>query len=113
MKRTFIETLIFTKRWNEQGLTDDDLLELQKFILKNPSAGDIIQGAGGLTKLRFALPNKDKGKSGGIRTLFVDFIQQEKTILINCYGKSEKDDITDNEKAVYKKLIKAIKEELK
>ena len=113
MKRTFIETLIFTKRWNEQGLTDDDLLELQKFILKNPSAGDIIQGAGGLTKLRFALPNKDKGKSGGIRTLFVDFIQQEKTILINCYSKSEKDDLTDKEKAIYKKLIKAIKEELK
>ena len=111
MKRTFIETLIFTKRWAEQGLTDDDLLALQTFILKNPSAGDVIQGAGGLTKLRFALPNK--GKSGGIRTLYVDFIYQEITILINCYSKIEKDDITDKEKAQYKKLIKEIKEELK
>ena len=99
MKRTFIETPILTKRWGELGLADDDLLELQTFILKNPSAGDVTQGTGGLTKLRFAIPNK--GKSGGVRALYVDFIHQEKTIMINCYSKSEKDDITDKEKAIY------------
>ena len=65
MKRTFLETKIFMKRWRELELDDDDLLELQEFILKNPDAGDIIQGAGGLSKLRFALPGT--GKSGGIR----------------------------------------------
>ena len=111
MKRTFLETHIFSKRWSELGLTDCELLELQTFILKNPNAGDIIQGAGGLTKLRFTLP--DTGKSGGVRVLFVDFIHQQKTILINCYSKSEKDNITDKEKAIYKTLIKSIKEELK
>jgi len=111
MKRTFIETLIFTKRWYELSLTDDDLLELQEFILKNPKAGDIIQGTGGLTKLRFSLPNT--GKSGGVRVLFVDFIRQEKVVLINCYSKGKKDNITDKEKALYRSLIKMIKEELK
>ena len=110
MKRTFIETSIFTKRWNEHGLSDDDLLELQTYILKNPGAGDIIQGTGGLTKLRFALPNT--GKSGGIRVLFVDFIQQEKTILVNCYSKNQQNSLTDKEKAAYKTLIKSIKEKL-
>ena len=74
MKRTFVETTIFTKRRNELKLTDDDLLMLQEFILKNPGAGSIMQGTGGLTKLRFALPNS--GKSGGARVLFVDFIRQ-------------------------------------
>ena len=111
MKRTFVETPIFSKRWSELGLTDDDLLVLQTFILRNPSAGDVIQGTGGLTKLRFAIP--DKGKSGGVRALYVDFIQQKKTIMVNCYSKSEKDNISDKEKAIYKKLIKAIKEELR
>jgi hypothetical protein len=111
MKRVYIETPIFSKRWGEQGLTEDDLLELQTFLLKNPDAGDIIQGTGGLTKLRFALPNI--GKSGGARVLYVDFIKQEKTILINCYSKSEKDTISNKEKAIYKTLIKSIKEELK
>jgi hypothetical protein len=111
MKRVFVETPIFTKRWGEQGLTDDDLLELQMFILKNPNAGDIVQDTGGLTKLRFALPNK--GKSGGVRALYIDFLHQEKTIMINYYRKNEKDNITDKEKHIYKKLIRAIKEELK
>jgi len=53
------------------------------------------------------------GKSGGVRTLLVDFIQQETTILINCYGKGEKDTLTDTEKAMYKKLISEIKKELR
>jgi len=79
--------------------------------LKNPGAGDIIQGTGGLTKLRFSLPNT--GKSGGLRVLYVDFIRQETIILVNCYSKSEKDSITDKEKAEYKSLIKSIKEVLK
>jgi len=110
MKRTFIETKIFSKRWGELNLNDDDLTKLQEFILKNPQAGDIIKGTGGLTKLRFALPAK--GKSGGARVLFVDFIHHEKTILINCYGKSEKDDISDKEKSEYRAIIKLIKEDL-
>ena len=110
MKRTFVEAPIFTKRWSELKLTDNDLQELQNYILKNPNAGDIIQGTGGLTKLRWALPNI--GKRGGIRVLYVDFMRQEKIILINCYSKSKKDNITDDEKAMYKALIKLIKEEL-
>ena len=110
MKRTFIETLIFTKRWSELGLYDNDLMQLQRFILMNPKAGNIIQATGGLTKIRFALPNT--GKSGGVRVLYVDFIQQEKIILINCYNKSAKDNISEKEKTVYKSLIKAIKEGL-
>jgi len=111
MKRTFIETRIFVKRWGELNLNDGDLSKLQEFIMKNPQAGDIIKGTGGLTKLRFALP--EKGKSGGARVLFIDFIHQQKTILINCYGKSEKDNISDKEKSEYKALIKLIKEDMR
>ena len=110
MKRVFLETQVFSKCWNELGLNDGDLLELQELIMKYPEAGDIIQGTGGLTKLRFALPNA--GKSGGVRVLYVDFIRQEMVILINCYSKSEKDTISDKEKAMYRTLIKAIKEGL-
>jgi hypothetical protein len=106
---TFVETSLFVKRWGELGLTDEDLRELQIFILKNPSAGDIIVGTGGLTKMRWSSPSK--GKSGGARVLYVNFTRQEKIILINCYGKSEKDNISAREKAEYKALIKAIKEE--
>jgi len=110
MKRTFVETNVFTKRWNELNLTDGNLQELQQYILKNPNCGDIIQGTGGLTKLRWVLPSS--GKSGGVRILTVDFARHETVFLINCYSKAEKDNISNKEKAIYKSLIKSIKEAL-
>ena len=44
MFRTLIEVPPFTKRWNELGLTDEDLLNLQLLLLKNPEAGPVIRG---------------------------------------------------------------------
>ena len=111
MKRKFVETNVFTKHWKELNLTDSDLQSLQNFILKNPDYGDVIIGTGGLTKLRWALPGT--GKSGGIRTLYIDFTRQEIIFLINCYSKSKKDTVSDKEKAMYKVLIDSIREELK
>ena len=50
MRREFIETPSFTKRWFALGFNDDDLAELQQFLIKNPEAGDIMVGTGGLKK---------------------------------------------------------------
>ena len=111
MTREFIIAEIFDKRWSELDLTDEDLRLLQNHILEIPGVGDMIEGAGGLIKLRWNMPGK--GKSGGIRVLYVDFIRQEKVILVNCYGKSEKDNISHSEKAMYKEFIKEIGKELK
>jgi len=60
MTRSFIIAPIFDKRWDELGLVDEDLRQLQNFLMKKPNAGDIIQGTGGLTKLRWNLPNTGK-----------------------------------------------------
>ena len=43
----------------------DDLLE---FLARRPKAGRIIQGTGGLRKVRFARPGKSK--SGGARVIY-------------------------------------------
>ena len=47
MNRTFIEVPQFTKKWKELGLSDESLRELENILLKNPKAGDTIQGTGG------------------------------------------------------------------
>lgn len=52
MKREFIELPEFLKRWYEIGLTDD-LIQLEIYLCKNPEIGDLIQGTGGLRKLRW------------------------------------------------------------
>ena len=38
--------------------------------MKNPEAGDVIQGAGGLRKMRFADSRRGKGKRGGLRVIY-------------------------------------------
>ena len=109
MKRTFIEVPMFTKKWKELGLTDDNLRELQNILLKEPKSGDVIQGTGGLRKIRIPLDNT--GKRGGGRAVYVDVEVKETIYFINVYTKNEKDDLTEDEKKAFKAVIKILKEE--
>ena len=47
MIRTFIEIPLFTKRWKEIGLGEDELRALQIMLLKNPESGPVMEGTGG------------------------------------------------------------------
>jgi len=104
--REFISTKIFDKRWAEMGLTDDDLRQLEAYLLKNIGAGDVVSGTGGTIKLRWTLPKT--GKHGGIRVIYIDLIRTEHTHFITCYPKSKQDTLTENEKAAIKELVKRI-----
>lgn len=109
MNRTFIEVPTFTRKWRELGLTDDNLRDLQKVLLDNPKAGDVIQGTGGLRKIRIPLDNI--GKRGGGRVIYVDIEYKETIYFINVYTKNEKDDLTEEEKKAFKAVVKILKEE--
>ena len=43
---------------------------LQQHLMANPEAGDVIEGTGGLRKLRFADVRRGKGKRGGLRVIY-------------------------------------------
>ena len=109
MKRTFVEIPLFSKRWKEIGLGDEELLTLQIMLLKDPESGPIIEGSGGIRKVRFALGNK--GKSAGIRVCYVDLSEYEVVYLITAFEKSEKENLTKGEKSILKKLVKSLNEE--
>lgn len=109
MNRTFIEVPSFTKKWEALGLTDDNLRELQKILIRNPKSGDVIQGTGGLRKI--CIPLENRGKSGGGRVLYVDIEYKEVIYFINVYTKNEKDDLTEAEKNAFKTIIQFLKEE--
>ena len=108
MLREFIETTIFTKQWHELNLTDEDLRGLQNYLLQNPNAGDIIKGTGGAVKLRWVLPGK--GKRGGTRIIFVDFIHLEHLYFLTCYPKKEKIELSPDEKKEIKNVINRLHE---
>ena len=109
MIRTFIEVPLFTKRWKEIGLGDDELTKLQVMLLKDPESGPVMEGTGGIRKVRFPIANF--GKSGSVRICYTDFAEYEVTYLITAFTKNEKDNLTDEEKNVLKKLVKSLKDE--
>ena len=109
MNRTFVEVPMFTKKWKELGLTDEILRDLQNMLLNDPKSGDVIQGTGGLRKIR--IPMGNKGKSGGSRVIYVDIELKEVIYFINVYAKNEKDDLTEEEKKAFKAVVKILKEE--
>ena len=89
---------------------DPELLRfVQNEILKNPSAGDIVQGTGGIQKVRVA--GKGKGKSGGYRILFLDLPKRSLTILLAIYAKGVQENISEEDKAKLRELVRIQKGE--
>lgn len=101
----------FLKQWANIKLSDEHLRELEVFLCEHPEAGDMVKGTGGLRKLRWALPGK--GKSGSIRTLYVDFAYFEQIYMIACFKKSAQENLSQSEKKEIKAVIEKIKTNLR
>lgn len=107
-----IETRHFMKRM--AGLIKTHKIKLEDYtafkhsLCENPEFGDIIQGTGGLRKVR--LKSASKGTSGGFRVCYY-FQHKEigEIFLITIYPKNEKEDLSPDEKKDFKKLIEVIK----
>lgn len=109
MTRTFVEMPTFKNAWKSMGLTDGDLLRLQEELLANPEVGKIIKETGGVRKMRFAFENR--GKSGSVRVIYVDFEIREKLYLLTAYPKNEKDNLTKAERNTLAKLVEILEAE--
>jgi len=98
----FVETPIFTSRAKE--LMDDDAYSaIQKVLVVNPSVGDIIEGTGGIRKMRVAA--KGHGKRGGARVIYYHFVSASQIALLMIYPKNEQHDLTADERKALKAVI--------
>jgi len=102
----FIETSVFT-RLLASLMDDDQYRMLQNTLLQNPQAGDLIPAGGGIRKLRYALPGR--GKSGGVRVIYYWHVPGSKVYMLTLYPKSVKDNLTMEETAVLRELVKELK----
>ena len=97
-----IETPVFTKKILA-SLSDEQYRLLQVHLLNKPDAGKIIQGSGGLRKLRWSA--KGHGKSGGIRVIYYWFVAQDTILLAFAYSKNERGDLTPEQLQQLKRVI--------
>ncbi|GHT61015.1 hypothetical protein FACS1894109_19230 [Spirochaetia bacterium] len=78
--------------------------------MENPDIGDMIRGTGGLRKIRWNLLGK--GKSGGIRVLYIDLPHTQLICMVDLFPKNEKENLSQAERNEIKKTVKLITEEL-
>lgn len=110
MKRTFIELPQF-QDFIDNSANKELLRKIQEEILANPIRGDVIRGTGGVCKDRYLDSSLSKGKRSGLRYLFLDQPDVEKTYLIGIYSKRTKIDISQEEKKSIKRLVQILKKE--
>ena len=97
----FVESPVFTRQVNEL-LSDEEYAELQQFLATQPDAGDVVQGTGGLRKMRWALGGK--GKRSGVRIIYFHASRHGQIRMLLIYRKGVKDDLSAAEKKVLRGL---------
>ena len=105
MQAVFVELPAFERRRSDY-LDDDGLRRLQAVLLAAPEAGDVIEGTGGLRKLRFGDVRRSKGKRGGLRVIYYYWITGPEFWLFALYDKDERSDLTPDQRAALKALVK-------
>lgn len=103
----FVELPAF-ERHRSKYMDDRTYSDFQQELLRKPDAGEVIQGTGGLRKVRFKDPNRGKGKRSGIRVIYYWWVQENEFLLFTMYGKDEMADLTPKQR---QQLAAALKNE--
>lgn len=88
-----LESPLFT-RLLDYYINDTEYAALQFELALRPDIGSIIQGSGGIRKLRWG--SKSKGKSGGLRVIYYWQVKKDEIWMLTVYAKNEAEDIPVN-----------------
>ena len=98
------ETSIFTKKIATL-LNDEEYRALQNVLVEMPGSGDIIQGSGGIRKIRWGASGR--GKRGGARVIYYWANQHAQLFMLYAYAKNERDDLTKDQLSVLREVVVA------
>lgn len=87
----FIETPVFTRQIKNL-IPDSCYLEMQQFLARLPTAGDLVRGSNGCRKLRWKVPGR--GKRGGIRLIYFWIKKKDLILMLTAYSKTTTHDLT-------------------
>ncbi len=87
-------------------LTTDENIAVINYLAGKPDAGVVMQGTGGIRKLRWAA--QGKGKSGGVRVIYYYHNTNLPLFLLTVFGKGEKANISKAERNDLAKFTTAL-----
>ena len=97
-----VETTVFSKLI-DQLMDDDHYRELQELLIENPEIGDLIQGSGGLRKIRWKLSGR--GKRGGVRVIYYWAVSVDQIRMLYVYSKSDQENLTKDQLKVLRQIV--------
>lgn len=107
MRRKFVYWSPFLSTCKVMGIDDSALQTIENTLLLNPETGDIVEGTGGVRKMRIKLDGR--GKSNGGRVIYYDNGVTVHFLMI--YPKNVQADITPKQKELLHKATRKIREE--
>lgn len=87
----------------EKHLNVEERQAIIDYLAEHPKAGDVMQGAGGLRKLRWG--KSGRGKSGGVRIVYYFHDERLPLYLITLFAKNERANLTAAERQTLAKLV--------
>ncbi|MBL8533672.1 MAG: transcriptional regulator [Betaproteobacteria bacterium] len=102
---TFVESAAF-ERYRPAYLDEDEFAEFQQFLIRNPSAGAIVPGSGGVRKVRWS--RSGMGKRGGLRVIYYVHRSPEEIWLLTLYAKANLDNVPGR---ILKQLLEAFRDD--
>lgn len=87
-------------------LGEDESKALINYLAANPRAGVLMQGTGGIRKLRWA--RGGRGKSAGVRIVYYYHSDRIPLFLLSIFAKNEKQNLTVSERSQLAELVKIL-----
>lgn len=93
--QTIAETPEYIRR-AEKLLSDDERRDVLSYLATHPRAGDLMEGTGGVRKLRWS--RGGRGKSGGVRVIYYFYAETMPLYLLTLFAKNERANLTKAER---------------
>ncbi len=94
------------KKRVEKLLSEEENKQIINYLAEHPKAGVLMQGTGGIRKLRWA--KEGSGKSGGVRVIYYYHSEEIPLFMLSLFGKNEKANLSKAECNVLNKLTKIL-----
>lgn len=97
----------YLRAMQRMGVGDQLMRRIEAMIASAPTAHPMIKGLRGARKARFARPGT--GKSGGGRIVYYLVPSPERLIMLTAYPKSERDDLSPDQRKAILMALDSIK----
>jgi mRNA-degrading endonuclease RelE of RelBE toxin-antitoxin system len=102
MLTTITELPEYIKR-ADSLLSKSERKDVIDYLSEHPKAGEIMEGTGGIRKMRWSRGNR--GKSGGVRVIYYYHDERIPLYLLTMFGKNERANLSKANRNALGKLV--------